>query len=39
MAGKNKGGREIRKPKQPKKPKVPQTSGIVAQAGTPKKPS
>jgi hypothetical protein len=37
MAGKNKGGREIRKPKQPKKPKVPQTSGLMTQAVTPKK--
>jgi hypothetical protein len=39
MAGKNKGGREIRKPKQPKKPKVPQTGGLVTQTGTPKKSS
>ncbi len=39
MAGKNKGGREIRKPKQPKKPKVAQTGGLVTQTGTPKKSS
>jgi hypothetical protein len=37
MASKNKGGREVRKPKQPKKPKVAETTGVVAKAGTPKK--
>ena len=34
MAGKNKGGREVRKPKQPKKAKDSSTgSGIVPPAG------
>jgi hypothetical protein len=37
MASKNKGGREVRKPKQPKKPKVAETTGVVAKAGAPKK--
>jgi hypothetical protein len=36
MAGKNKGGREVRKPKQPKTPKVELTS-VVAKAISPKK--
>ena len=29
MSGKNKGGREIRKPKQPKAVKAPETSGVI----------
>jgi len=31
MASKNKGGREVRKPKQEKKPKSPGTSGAVTE--------
>ncbi len=31
MSGKNKGGREIRKPKQPKAVKTAETSGIIKQ--------
>jgi hypothetical protein len=37
MAGKNKGGREIRKPKQPKKSKSTEVLGI-AKTEAPKKP-
>lgn len=37
MAGKNKGGREIRKPKQPKKPKATDSSSVVVKTGSPKK--
>lgn len=29
MSSKNKGGREIRKPKQPKAVKAPETSGVI----------
>ena len=29
MSGKNKGGREVKKPKQPKKAKVAETSGAL----------
>lgn len=36
MAGKNKGGREVRKPKQPKTPKVELTN-VVTKAVHPKK--
>jgi hypothetical protein len=32
MSGKNKGGREIRKPKQPKKPKTTEVTTLVARA-------
>jgi hypothetical protein len=39
MSGKNKGGREIRKPKQPKKPKPVETSGSLSKSGAVKKPS
>jgi hypothetical protein len=39
MAGKNKGGREVRKPKQPKKPKTDELTTIVAKvAGGTKRP-
>lgn len=38
MSSKNKGGREIRKPKQAKKPKVNETSGSISKTDTPKKP-
>ena len=38
MAGKNKGGREIRKPKQDKKAKPLETSGSVTKSGEVKKP-
>lgn len=38
MSGKNKGGREIRKPKQPKKPKPVETSGSLSKVGEVKKP-
>jgi hypothetical protein len=38
MSGKNKGGREIRKPKQPKKPKPVETSGSLSKSGEVKKP-
>jgi hypothetical protein len=34
MAGKNKGGREIRKPKQAKKPKVAETTGPLVKTGS-----
>ena len=37
MSGKNKGGREIRKPKQPKKPKPAETSGSLTKNGELKK--
>ena len=37
MAGKNKGGREIRKPKQAKKPKSDDTVVIVPKVGKAKK--
>jgi hypothetical protein len=33
MSGKNKGGREIRKPKQPKKPKTPESNGGLLKSG------
>lgn len=33
MSGKNKGGREIRKPKQAKKPKQAETSGSLPKVG------
>jgi hypothetical protein len=38
MSGKNKGGREVRKPKQPKKPKVVEATTLLAKAVSPKKP-
>ncbi len=38
MSGKNKGGREIRKPKQPKKPKVAETVRVLPEAKAAKKP-
>jgi hypothetical protein len=38
MSGKNKGGREIRKPKQPKKPKPVETSGSLSKRGEVNKP-
>jgi hypothetical protein len=37
MAGKNKGGREIRKPKQAKAPKTTEIASAVAKAVSPKK--
>jgi hypothetical protein len=37
MAGKNKGGREVRKPKQAKTAKVVETTGMVAKVTGPKK--
>ena len=39
MAGKNKGGREIRKPKQDKKPKGAAPVGLGEKAESPKRPS
>jgi hypothetical protein len=36
MAGKNKGGREIRKPKQDKKPKASETAAIIPSTAKPK---
>jgi len=39
MSGKNKGGREIRKPKQDKKPKPQTTSGVLSKSGEVKKPN
>ncbi len=38
MAGKNKGGREIRKPKQPKKAKTAETSGALGKPPEVKRP-
>ncbi len=38
MAGKNKGGREVRKPKQAKTAKAVDTISVVAKATSPKKP-
>lgn len=38
MAGKNKGGREVRKPKQAKKPKAAEVTSLVTKAASPKKP-
>lgn len=38
MSGKNKGGREVRKPKQVKKPKVDETTTLLAKAAGPKRP-
>jgi hypothetical protein len=37
MSGKNKGGREVRKPKQEKKPKTVEAPAVTTKA-TPKKP-
>jgi hypothetical protein len=37
MAGKNKGGREVRKPKQTKAPKTNEITSAVAKAVSPKK--
>ena len=37
MAGKNKGGREVRKPKQAKAAKAPDTTSLVAKVAGPKK--
>ncbi len=37
MAGKNKGGREVRKPKQDKKPAAATSASAVTKAMTPKK--
>ena len=37
MAGKNKGGREVRKPKQDKKPKATTSTPVVAPAARPAK--
>jgi len=39
MSGKNKGGREIRKPKQVKKPKTDGTIAVVPKSGRAKKSS
>ena len=39
MSGKNKGGREIRKPKQEKKPKGTEPISLGAKAESPKRPS
>jgi hypothetical protein len=36
MAGKNKGGREIRKPKQEKKPKADKNASVIPMAASPK---
>lgn len=38
MAGKNKGGREVRKPKQEKKPKTVEPTSAVVKAVSQKKP-
>ena len=37
MGGKNKGGREVRKPKQAKKPKATETPTLMAKVNGPKK--
>jgi hypothetical protein len=39
MAGKNKGGREIRKPKQAKKPKSTETTTLLAPPAKAKRPA
>jgi hypothetical protein len=39
MAGKNKGGREIRKPKQEKKPKASESASLLAPPAKPKRPA
>ena len=38
MAGKNKGGREVRKPKQPKAAKAVDSTSLAAKMTSPKKP-
>ncbi|MEO8888683.1 MAG: hypothetical protein ABI301_02840 [Jatrophihabitantaceae bacterium] len=39
MAGKNKGGREVRKPKQVKKPKSTETANLIAPPAKAKRPA
>jgi hypothetical protein len=39
MAGKNKGGREVRKPKQEKKPKSTETTSLIVPPAKAKRPA